>query len=66
MTVITAAAEQRQVARTFDFDATLAPYVNWDSIARTARELGAHFEARYGQDGSLTVTMFWAYRDDER
>jgi len=36
-----------------------------DHVAQTARELGAHFEARRAQDGACTVTMFWSYADDE-
>lgn len=57
--------EQRQIARTLEFSRTLAPHIDWNSIAQTARELGAHFEARRTDDGACTVTMFWAYPEGE-
>jgi hypothetical protein len=59
--IVTQPAEARQIARVLEFDSTTAPHINWDSIATTARQLGAHFEARYGQTGACTITMFWAY-----
>ena len=65
ITLITQPAEQRQIAKVLEFSATTAPHMNWDSIATTARELGAHFEARYALDGACIVTMFWAYKDGE-
>jgi hypothetical protein len=62
------APEGRQIARVLHFPMApmcLAPYINWENIAQTARELGAHFEVRYANDGACTITMFWAYTADE-
>ena len=64
-TIITTAPEARQIARVLNFLPHLAPYIRWDSVAEQARELGAHFEARYANDGACTVTLFWSYTEDE-
>ena len=64
-TVVTTASEKRQIAKVLEFPADLAPYILWESIATQARELGAHFEARYTDKGACTITMFWAYADGE-
>jgi hypothetical protein len=53
------APEGRQIARVLHFP--MAPMC----FAQTARELGAHFEVRYANDGACTITMFWAYTADE-
>ena len=68
--IITTEPERRQVFRVLTFPANLngvnlAQYANWDRIAEQARELGAHWEVRSEPDGTLTVTMFWAYGPDE-
>jgi hypothetical protein len=59
------APEGRQIARVLHFQAPLSNHINWESIAATARELGAHFEVRFANNGDCTVTMFWAYTADE-
>jgi hypothetical protein len=41
------------------FDASHAPHINYDSIARTAREIGGGFAVTYAQDGAATVTIYW-------
>jgi hypothetical protein len=64
-TIITAPAEYRQIAKHMAFPPDFARHINWESIAQTARELGAHFEARYSQTGECTITMFWSYTEDE-
>lgn len=63
--IITSPSEDRQIAKVLTFDKTLVRHINWDSIAKDARELGAHWEARTHKDDSLTVTMFWSYAEGE-
>lgn len=58
------AAEQRRIAKLMPFDQNLAPYINWDYIAQSARALGAHIDARYHQDGACTVTLWWEMTDN--
>jgi len=65
-TIITTEPERRQIARVLEFSAQLASHINWESIAQTARELNANFEARRKANDSMGVTIFWAYRDDEQ
>lgn len=64
-TIIVTAPEHRQIAREMKFTGHLVDHVNWDKVATTARELGAHFEARFEPNGDLTITFFWSYRPDE-
>ena len=59
------APEPRQIARVLTFDAMQSLYINWDHIAQTARELGAHFEVRTNPPGDIRITMFWAYDETE-
>jgi hypothetical protein len=63
--LVTTEPERRQIARSLQFDARTAFAIDWNKIAQTARELGAHFEARSANDGAVVVTMFWAYDADE-
>jgi len=63
--IVTAPAEPRQIARVLHFPAPLAVHIDWTSIHAAARELGAHLEARGGDDGAMTVTLFWAYGPGE-
>ncbi len=63
-TLLTQPAEKRQIAKVLEFSQKTARHINWDSVAADARELGAHFDARF-QDGACTVTMFWAYQEEE-
>jgi hypothetical protein len=63
--IILTPAESRQIARVMPFDARHAPYIDWGAVARTARELGADFEARSADDGAMTITLFWTYTPDE-
>ena len=63
--ITTTTPERRQIARVLHFDAILAEYINWDAIGRTARELGAHLEARTHQDSAQTITLFWTYTDGD-
>ncbi len=62
---ITTFTEHRQTGRVLRFDPTAAPYLDWNQIALTARQMGAHFEARSDPDGACTVTIFWSYTDEE-
>ena len=63
--IVTSPAEDRQIAKVLEFPSAYAPYIAWDTIAQTARELGAHFEARQMSDGACTITFFWSYDPDE-
>lgn len=63
--IIQTLPEYRQIARVLEFSPVTAPHINWNSIAETARQLGAHFEARTDNQGACTVTMFWRYEADE-
>jgi hypothetical protein len=63
--IVTTAPEARQIAKVLEFSAFATPHISWDSIARTARELGANFEARFTDQGACTVTMFWAYAAED-
>ena len=63
MVNITTTPERRQIARTLVFPPHLSAYVDWESIGRTARELGSHFEVRTAEDDSYTITFFWTYAD---
>ena len=63
--IIETPSEHRQIARVLEFTSSLAPHINWDSIATHARELGANFEVRSADNGTVTITMFWAYRPEE-
>jgi hypothetical protein len=65
MTVVTHPAEARHIGEVLTFDASVAPHMNWESIARNARELGAHLDARYAPDGACTVTLWWPYANGE-
>jgi hypothetical protein len=65
VSIITTAAERRQIARVMNFDARVSFAIDWNKIAQTARELNANFEVRANDDASMTVTMFWAYAADE-
>jgi hypothetical protein len=48
-----------RIFRVLRFDAAHAPHINYDSIARTAREVGGAFVVSYAQDGAATVTIYW-------
>jgi hypothetical protein len=65
MELITTTPERRQVARVLTFDGDHARYIDWNAIARDAQDLGAHFEARSADDGSVIVTMFWTDREGD-
>jgi hypothetical protein len=52
--------EQRQIARVLTFAADVVLHIDWNKVAQTARELGAHFEARTTDAGACVITMFWA------
>jgi hypothetical protein len=62
--IITVPPQQRQIAKTLPFDPTLALYINWESIAEQAKQLGADFEVRREDNGAVTVTLFWRYLDE--
>jgi hypothetical protein len=64
--IVTVPAERHQIARVLEFSETTAWHIDWNSVAKTARELGAHFEARWTDRGACTVTMFWSYADGEK
>lgn len=64
-TIIRTESEARQIARVMEIDARHAAYIDWNKVATTARQMGAHFEARTAQDGACTVTFFWAYSEAE-
>jgi hypothetical protein len=57
--VITTTPEARQIAKVLHFPPDLAPYIDWESVARQAREMGANFEARFSDNGSADITLFW-------
>jgi hypothetical protein len=61
--IVQSKPEQRQIAKTMDFDAKHAAYIDWNAIALTARELGAHFNVRTSE-GAISIVMFWI-NDDE-
>ena len=63
--IITTAAERRQIARVLEFAPRVVQYIDWASVAKTASEMGANWEARWSKDESVTVTMFWAYAEGE-
>lgn len=55
-----AAADQGREFRTLQYPPDLAPYIAYDRIAQTAREVGAAFTVTYAQDGAATVRIFWS------
>jgi hypothetical protein len=55
--LITTSPEQRQIAKVIELD-DYAEYLDWNKVAKTARDLGAHFEVRFGE-GGCCITMFW-------
>ena len=63
--IVITPAERRQVARVIEFSRDIVLYVDWNRIAETARDLGAHFDCRTSPDGSMTVTLFWTYSPEE-
>ena len=65
VTLVRAAGEWRQVSRVARFDADKTRYINWQQVAADAREMGANFDARTGADGSVVVSLFFSYSDDE-
>jgi hypothetical protein len=48
-----------RVFRVLRFDSQHAPHINYDSIARMAREVGGAFVVVYAQNGAATVTIYW-------
>lgn len=57
--IITTRSEHRHIAKRIEFDATLAPHINWESIATYAKDVGGHFEAQFGDKGSCVITVWW-------
>jgi len=63
--ILTTPPELRHVARVLDFSPTTAWHINFESVARLARELRANFDARYAADGACTVTIWWPVTVDD-
>lgn len=64
--VITVEAERRQIAREpLVFPKDLVPYVSWDAIGAHRQALACDLRVSQAADGSLVVSFFWPYTEDE-
>jgi hypothetical protein len=56
--------ERRQIARTMEFAADVAQYIDWNAIGHTRAELGSDLHVTAHPDGRLTVIFSWRTEEE--
>jgi hypothetical protein len=65
ITYTTTTPETRQIARVLAFEERLVPYIDWNKMAETARQLGSQWEVRATPEHPIVVTFFWVVTTDD-
>jgi spore cortex formation protein SpoVR/YcgB (stage V sporulation) len=51
--------ETGRIFRVIDFTAQQTHYIDYNAIAKQAREIGGAFTVHYNNEGAATVTLYW-------
>jgi hypothetical protein len=58
--------ERRQVGKTLTFPPDMVPFINWQTLADTRRDLASDLHVTVNADDSLTVVFSWHYEGEEK